>query len=94
VIVIDTGPVVAAANRKDDHHEQCVELLQGFPGPPGTLAAGARYSLTGVSAADSDELGRDAALWESRRAEIERAARVAGAFTTVEAVTAVETAEP
>jgi predicted nucleic acid-binding protein len=31
VIVIDTGPVVAAANRKDDHHEQCVELLQGFP---------------------------------------------------------------
>jgi uncharacterized protein len=33
VIVIDTGPVVAAANRKDDHHEQCVEPLQGFPGP-------------------------------------------------------------
>jgi hypothetical protein len=33
VIVIDTGPVVAAANRKDDFHEQCVELLQGFPGP-------------------------------------------------------------
>ena len=33
MIVIDTGPVVAAANRKDDHHEQCVELLQGFPGP-------------------------------------------------------------
>jgi predicted nucleic acid-binding protein len=33
VIVIDTGPVVAAANRKDDHHEQCVQLLQGFPGP-------------------------------------------------------------
>jgi len=27
VIVIDTGPVVAAANRKDDHHGQCVELL-------------------------------------------------------------------
>lgn len=33
VIVIDTGPVVAAANRKDDYHEQCVGLLQGFPGP-------------------------------------------------------------
>jgi predicted nucleic acid-binding protein len=33
VIVIDTGPVVAAANRKDDYHEQCVNLLQGFPGP-------------------------------------------------------------
>ena len=33
MIVIDTGPEVAAANRKDDHHEQCVELLQGLPGP-------------------------------------------------------------
>lgn len=28
MIVIDTGPVVAAANRKDDYHKQCVELLQ------------------------------------------------------------------
>src|ERR1700734_660125 len=34
---------------------------------------------TGVSAEDSDELGRDAAFWESRRAEIERAARAADA---------------
>jgi uncharacterized protein len=33
MIVIDTGPVVAAANRQDDYHKQCVELLQGFPGP-------------------------------------------------------------
>jgi uncharacterized protein len=33
VIVIDTGPVVASANRKDDYHVQCVKLLQGFPGP-------------------------------------------------------------
>jgi Protein of unknown function (DUF664) len=47
--------------------------------------------LTGVSAEDSDELGRDAAVWESRRAEIERAARAAEA---AEAVTTVETAEP
>lgn len=33
MIVIDTGPVMAAANRKDDYHKQCVDLLQGFPGP-------------------------------------------------------------
>lgn len=33
MIVIDTGPVVAAANRKDDYHQRCVELLAGFPGP-------------------------------------------------------------
>jgi hypothetical protein len=42
--------------------------------------------LTGVSAEDSDELGRDAAFWESRRAEIERAARVAEAFGAAGAV--------
>lgn len=33
MIVIDTDPVVAAANRKDSYHEQCVALLEGFPGP-------------------------------------------------------------
>lgn len=33
MIVIDTGPVIAAANRKDDYRERCVELLQGLPGP-------------------------------------------------------------
>ena len=47
--------------------------------------------VTGVSAADLDELGRDAAFWEGRRAEIERAAQTAGAS---EAVTTIETAEP
>ena len=41
--------------------------------------------VTGVSAQDVDELGRDAAFWESRRAEIERAARAAEAAETVEA---------
>jgi hypothetical protein len=35
--------------------------------------------LTGVSADDTDELERDAAFWEGRRAEIERAARTARA---------------
>lgn len=33
MIVVDTGPVVAAANRKDDDHEACVELLETHPGP-------------------------------------------------------------
>jgi uncharacterized protein len=49
VIVIDTGPVVAAANRKDYHHEQCVELLQSFPGPlllPAPLITEIGYMLS------------------------------------------------
>jgi hypothetical protein len=36
--------------------------------------------VTGVSADDSAKQGRDAAFWESRRAEIERAARAAEAI--------------
>ncbi|MEY9966700.1 hypothetical protein ABIA33_004765 [Streptacidiphilus sp. MAP12-16] len=33
MIVIDAGPMVANANRKDDYHLQCVDPLQNFPGP-------------------------------------------------------------
>jgi hypothetical protein len=46
--------------------------------------------VTGVSAEDSDELGRDAAFWESRRAEIERAARAAEASEASEVGEAVK----
>jgi uncharacterized protein DUF664 len=41
---------------------------------------------TGVSAGDIDELGRDAAFWASRRAEIERAARTAEAADSADSV--------
>ena len=33
MIVIDTGPVIATANRKDADHQRCTNLLQNFPGP-------------------------------------------------------------
>ncbi|KLL09641.1 type II toxin-antitoxin system VapC family toxin [Protofrankia coriariae] len=48
MIVVDTGPVVAVANRKDDHHRQCVDLLQNFPGPlllPAPLLSEIGYML-------------------------------------------------
>lgn len=48
MIVIDTGPVVAAANRKDNYHKQCVDLLGSFPGPlllPVPLIAEIGYML-------------------------------------------------
>jgi hypothetical protein len=48
VIVVDTGPVVAAANRKDDHHAPCVELLETAEGPlllPAPLLAEIGYML-------------------------------------------------
>jgi hypothetical protein len=33
VIVIDTGPIIANANRKDADHARCADLLQNHPGP-------------------------------------------------------------
>jgi uncharacterized protein len=57
VIVIDTGPVVAAANRKDDYHEQCVQLLQGFPGPlllPAPLITEIGYMLQSRAGAKAE----------------------------------------
>ena len=71
--------VLTETNRHAGHADILREQLDG---------------LTGVSAEDTDELGRDAGFWESRRAEIERAARAAGAVTTAEAVSAVEAAGP
>jgi predicted nucleic acid-binding protein len=49
VIVVDTGPVVAAANRKDDQHAACVRLLENHPGPlllPSPLVAEIGYMLS------------------------------------------------
>ncbi|ETK34353.1 type II toxin-antitoxin system VapC family toxin [Microbispora sp. ATCC PTA-5024] len=33
MIVIDSGPLVAAVNIRDRHHEACARLLRSHPGP-------------------------------------------------------------
>ena len=33
MIVVDTGPIVALLNDRDDHHTRCRELLVNHPGP-------------------------------------------------------------
>jgi uncharacterized protein len=33
VIVVDTGPIVALFNDRDDHHERCRDFLANHPGP-------------------------------------------------------------
>jgi uncharacterized protein len=33
VILVDTGPVVALVNDRDDHHECCRDFLETHPGP-------------------------------------------------------------
>lgn len=48
MIVVDTGPVVAAANRKDDFHQASIDLLETAPGPlllPSPLVAEIGYML-------------------------------------------------
>jgi predicted nucleic acid-binding protein len=40
VIVVDTGPVVALVNDRDEHHERCRDFLETHRGPlllPGTV---------------------------------------------------------
>jgi len=33
VIVVDTGPIVALLNDRDDHHQRCRTFLSDYPGP-------------------------------------------------------------
>jgi uncharacterized protein len=33
VIVVDTGPIVALLNDRDDHHQRCRDFLVDYPGP-------------------------------------------------------------
>ena len=32
MIVVDTGPIVALLNDRDDHHERCKDFLANYPG--------------------------------------------------------------
>jgi len=49
VLIVDTGPLVAAADRTDRHHQTCLDLLETATGPLVTTAmvvAEAVYLLT------------------------------------------------
>jgi len=34
VILVDTGPIVAAASKRDEHHATCLAALSSVQGPP------------------------------------------------------------
>lgn len=33
MIVVDTGPIIALINDRDDHHRRCTDFLANHPGP-------------------------------------------------------------
>lgn len=33
MLIVDTGVIVAAADRSDTHHKPCADLLENAPGP-------------------------------------------------------------
>lgn len=33
MILVDTGPIVTVINDRDDHHRECIYLLERLPGP-------------------------------------------------------------
>jgi uncharacterized protein len=80
VIVVDTGPVVAAGNRRDHHNKICKRLLTTYPGPlplPEPLITEIAYMLAGRAgtAAELDFL-RDTIHGSYEVVPLDRADRV------------------
>lgn len=62
MLIVDAGPLYAAAARRDTHHEQAVALLSGSPRPLLVPA----LVLTEVSNLLADRIGAHAALTFAR----------------------------
>jgi len=59
--LLDTGPIIAAANIRDEHHSRCLNLLETHPGPlllPDVLVTEIGYmlALRGGHQAEADFL--------------------------------------
>ena len=65
MLIVDTGPLVAAADRTDRHHQPCLELLETASGPLVTTAmvvAEAVYLLTRELGAHAEPAFYDAII--------------------------------
>ncbi|HKY16335.1 MAG TPA: PIN domain-containing protein [Microthrixaceae bacterium] len=72
MLIVDTGPLVAAADRSDPHHDQFREVIEADPGPFVTTAmvvAEAAYLLDRQLGADAEIALYDMILEGSLRVE-------------------------
>ncbi len=71
---LDTGPLVAALNRRDPDHSRCVAALTTFSGSlltTGAVVAEAMYFLAGRPGANETRIGfLDDAQWTSAMASL------------------------
>ena len=59
MILVDTGPIVAMINDRDDRHQECKQLLERLPGPllvPTTVATEACILLERRRGSHSEQL--------------------------------------
>jgi predicted nucleic acid-binding protein len=57
VIIVDTGPLVAAIDADDAHHKRCADLLQTHPGPllvPGPVLTEVCYMVWRVQGSQAE----------------------------------------
>ncbi|WP_336084789.1 type II toxin-antitoxin system VapC family toxin [Nocardia sp. SSK8] len=69
MIVCDTGPLLAVANRKDREHKPCLEVLSSEPGPlivPAMIVTEVCYMLGRVDATAEADFLRSIAAGELR----------------------------
>jgi predicted nucleic acid-binding protein len=89
MILVDTGPIVALVNDRDDRHRECQSLLERLPGPlliPATVATevclmlesrrGTRAELTFLTDVRSGKF----ILIESLSADLDRVAQLVARY--------------
>lgn len=54
MIVVDTGPIVALLNDRDDHHVRCRDFLAHYPGP--LLVPTTVFTMLESTSADLDRI--------------------------------------
>lgn len=92
MILVDTGPIVALINDRDDHHQECRQLLERLDGPlllPATVATEACMLLERRRGSRAEQLflqdirAGNFTLIESLSADLDRVAELVRQYSTL-----------